>query len=139
MRQIRLPRETQRVIQNQMVDLREMEVIQDSRSPFNSPTFTVPKKDSTGRKTDDRVVHDYRKLNAHTLVQNFPMPFVWDLIDNFENCHYFSQIDIKSAFHQIPMHPDHQGYTAFSVGNHKYEYLRCHLDWLEHRPQCSHQ
>lgn len=107
-----------------MADLRDKGVIKHSTSPFNAPTFTVDKRDDTGRKTDNRVVHDYRALNRATIVQEYPMPLVWDLIDHFEGCNFFTVLDIRSAFHQIPMNPAHEHYTAFTVGYMKYQYLR---------------
>lgn len=123
-RQFKLPKSTQQIINDQMRDLKQMDVIIDSRSPHNLPTFTVPKKDDAGGKTDHRVVHDYRRLNSATIVQDYPMPVFWDLIDNFEHCNFFTCIDIKSAFLQIPMNPDHQELTAFTVGYNKLEYQR---------------
>lgn len=123
-KQFTLPKAMKDGIVKQMRSLREQGVVKDSVSPFNSPTFAVPKKDEFGGKTNSRTVHDYKKLNGNTIVQSYPIPIVWDLIDQFENCEYFSVLDIKSAYHQIPMNPEHSYLTAFTVDYWKYEYDR---------------
>lgn len=123
-RQYTLPRAMRETINKQMISLKRQGVIKDSQSPFNSPTFAVPKKDEFGGKTDSRTVHDYKKLNQNTIIQSYPIPIVWDLIDQFEKCKYFTVLDIKSAYHQIPMNPEHTHLTAFTVDYWKYEYDR---------------
>lgn len=123
-KQFPLSKLTKIKINNEMLKLRDQGVVRDSQSPFNSPVFAVPKKDEFGGKSDSRTVHNYQKLNQCTVVQSYPIPLVWDLIDRFEKCKYFSVIDIKSAYHQIPMNPNHIHYTAFTVDYWKYEYNR---------------
>lgn len=123
-KQFTLPKAMREIINKQMISLERQEVIQKSQSPFNAPTFAVPKKDEFGGKSDSRTVHNFKKLNQNTIIQSYPIPIVWDLIDQFEKCKYFTVLDIKSAYHQIPMNPEHMQYTAFTVDYWKYEYKR---------------
>ena len=44
---------------------------------------------------------DYRKLNARTMVANFPVPQSDNLLDNLKGCKYFSLLDLLSAYQPI--------------------------------------
>lgn len=123
-KQFRLPQTQQKAIKQSTQEMYDQQIIRDSKSPFNAPTFMVKKKNAQGEYTDQRQVHDYRDLNKHTIVQDFPIPRIQELVDNFAQSQYISKIDIKSAFHQVAMHEPHKQYTAFTVGYHKYEFER---------------
>lgn len=123
-KQFRLPQTTHAAIKNSTQDMYNLKIIRDSKSPFNAPTFMVSKKDSWGGNIDLRQVHDYRDLNKHTIVQDYPIPRVQELIDNFSQCKFITIIDIKSAFHQIEMHEPHKQFTAFTLACRKFEFNR---------------
>lgn len=99
-------------------------IIQPSASPWNSPIWVVPKKlDSTGvRKW--RIVVDYRKLNAKTIDDKFPIPNITDILDKLGRSNYFSTLDLASGFHQIEMDKKDISKTAFSTEDGHYEYTR---------------
>ncbi len=50
------------MVDNQIKEMKEQGIIADSRSPWNSPLFLVPKKDETFRP-----VIDFRKVNEVTI------------------------------------------------------------------------
>lgn len=121
-RQFRLPETTKIKISNATQKLYDDHIIRKSDSPFNFPTFMVPKKDEHGNLLDDRQVFDYRRLNAATIPQNFPIPLIQELVDSFTQAKYISKLDIERAFNQIPMEEEHKPYTAFTVGYNKFEF-----------------
>lgn len=123
-RQFRLPQTTLQAIKKSTNEMYDQQIIRDSKSAFNAPTFMVPKKDESGITNDTRQVHDYRELNKHTIIQDYPIPRIQELIDNFSQCKFITKIDVKSAFHQIEMYEPHKQFTAFTVAYRKYEFNR---------------
>lgn len=121
-RQFRLSETMRKDVINETKDLQRQGIITPSISPYNSPAFMVPKKDDGGGNTDQRFVVSYVKVNEHTQMRDFPIPRIEQLVDNFSGCKIFSTLDIKSAFHQIEMCPEHREITAFTAGFKKYQW-----------------
>jgi hypothetical protein len=69
-------------------------------------------------------VIDFRKLNAKTIQDRFPIPNIDDLLDKLGRCQYFTTLDLASGFHQIKMHKESIDKTAFSTDHGHYEFLR---------------
>ncbi|KAG0441899.1 Transposon Ty3-G Gag-Pol polyprotein [Dictyocoela muelleri] len=90
-----------------------------SKSPFSSPAFPIRK-----RNGKIRLVVDYRDLNKNTLpiIQLFPM--VHDCLLTLKGSKVFSQIDLNSGYYQISLDRNSIKYTAFSLGDSHYEFLR---------------
>ena len=62
-----------------------------------------------------RMCVDYRHLNAITVLDQYPLPRIEELIDQVGRSHYFSKLDLHSGFHQIRGHPAHILRTAFKT------------------------
>lgn len=111
-------------VENQIRGMLNDGIIRPSRSPYNSPVWIVPKKpDSAGNK-QYRVVTDYRKLNAVTIADTYPIPDITEVLAQLGNNKFFSVLDLKSGFHQIPLKESDIEKTAFSINNGKFEYTR---------------
>ena len=52
------------------------------------------------------------------------MPRVADLLDSVGNANYFTKLDLKSGYWQIPVHPDDREKTAFVTQGGLYEFNR---------------
>lgn len=78
--------------------LLQLGVIRPSSSPWSSPIHVVKKK--TGGW---RACGDYRKLNAHTTPDRYPIPRLDDIGEKLYNQKIFSKIDINKAYYNIPM------------------------------------
>ncbi|PIK48443.1 hypothetical protein BSL78_14691 [Apostichopus japonicus] len=78
--------------------LLDSKIIQESRSQYASPIVIVRKKNG-----DIRLCVDYRKLNARTLPDQYAVPLVQEALDCMSGCKWFSVIDLKSGYYQIPM------------------------------------
>ncbi len=84
-------------------------VIRVSTSRYNNPLLVVRK-----RGTEElRLCIDLRKLNAITKRIVYQVPTINELLDATFGMRFFSTIDIKSAFHQLKLHPGSQDYFAF--------------------------
>lgn len=65
-------------------------------SPYSAPIVLAPKK--TGEL---RFCVDYRKLNAMTVKDNYPIPRMDDILDRFYGAQYFTTLDLFSGYWQI--------------------------------------
>ena len=66
---------------------------------------------------------DYRRLNAITKKDSFPLPLIDDLVDKLQGAKIFSKVDLKSGFHQVKMDPDSIDRTTFVTDNGSFEWL----------------
>ena len=73
-----------------------------------SPIVVVPKKNGK-----IRVCVDYRKLNAATVTDAFPLPFTDGVLDAVAGHEVYSFLDGFSGYNQIRMNPADQEKTAF--------------------------
>ena len=73
--------------------------IRPSKSPWASPLHVTPKKGPEKW----RICGDYRGLNAQTKPDRYPVPNLQDFNLELDGATIFSMIDIKRAYHQIPV------------------------------------
>jgi len=71
-----------------------------------------------------RIAIDYRYLNKYCVGDAYPLSDIPDLMQRVGKSRYISLCDIKSAYHQIAVKPDHQWLTAFVWDGGLYEYTR---------------
>ena len=91
--------------------------------------MTVIKNDkgelvSTRIVTGWRMFIDYRKLNKATRKDHFPLPFINQMLKHLANHSYFCYVDGYSGFFQIPIHPDDQEKTTFTLPYGTFAYRR---------------
>lgn len=111
-------------VSNQISKMLKEGIIRPSSSPWNSPIWVVPKKIDASGQQKWRIVVDYRKVNAKTVDDKFPIPNISDILDKLGRSHYFTTLDLTSGFHQIKMEPQDIIKTAFSTEDGHYEYTR---------------
>lgn len=99
-------------------------IIRPSRSPYNSPIWVVAKKPKPNGEKQYRMVIDYKRLNAVTIPDTYPIPDINTTLASLGNAKYFTTVDLTSGFHQIPMKASDIQKTAFSTMNGKFEFLR---------------
>ncbi|UYV81606.1 hypothetical protein LAZ67_20001679 [Cordylochernes scorpioides] len=73
-------------------------ICRPSKSPWASPLHLVPKKDSSLRPCGN-----YRKLNAATVRDRYPVPNIMDFASHLHGKKIFSTIDLVRAYHHVPM------------------------------------
>ena len=92
----------------------ENDVIVPYYSPWASPILLVAKKDS--------FCIDYRKLNAITKMDVYPLPGIDDSLDLLAGNRYFSALDLASRYWQVRMSKESQEKTAFVTSSGPYEF-----------------
>ena len=67
---------------------------------------------------------DYRKLNSVTKPISFPLPILTDMLETIGDAKpaWFSLLDLRSGFHQIPIHPNSRHKTSFITHEGQWQY-----------------
>lgn len=98
-------------------DMLERDVIQPSSSPWASPVVLVQKKDGTLR-----FCVDYRKLNAITRKDAYPIPRIDDTLDTLAGSCWFSTLDLLSGYWQVEVAEEDRPKTAFCTKEGLFEF-----------------
>ena len=95
----RLDPVSEQEVKRELEKLLEMRVIRQSNSPWAAPVVCARRADGTLR-----LALDYRKLNeASEPVTLHPIPLIDDLLDHLASAQYFSVLDTKAGYHQMPL------------------------------------
>ena len=65
---------------------------------------------------------DYRRLNALTVKDKFPLPVIDEFMDELAGSKWFTSLDMRSGFHQIRMKEADQYKTTFQTHHGHFEY-----------------
>ena len=87
----------------------DADLISESHSPYAAPAFLIKKNDATFR-----FVVDYKKLNLITIKDSYPLPNMEESLRTLgQGYRFFSKLDLKSGFYQIPIRDSDKEKTAF--------------------------
>ena len=123
-KQYRYPPQLRDTVQQNVQELVDNDIVEESESPYNSPLWIVPKKaDSQGNKRW-RLVIDFRALNEKTIASAYPLPNITEILDQLGISKYFSTLDLAPGFHQVPIDPADAPKTAISTPFNHLQYKR---------------
>ena len=92
--------------------------IRPSISPYGALLLFVSNK--TGKL---QMCTDYRALNRQTKLDIFPIPRIADLLDCLGRAHFFSSVDLATAYHQIHIKQGLKHRSTFVTPQGLYEWI----------------
>lgn len=91
--------------------------IEPSSAPWAAPVL-FSRKASGGL----RLCVDYRKLNAITRKDRYPLPLIEETLTRLAQARIFTKIDIRQAFHKVRLVPGVEDLTTFRTRYGAYKY-----------------
>ena len=104
----RLGLEKDKEVERQVADLVQRGMVEPADGAWSSPVVLVRKKDQSWR-----LCVDYRRLNAATRKDAYPLPRIDDSLDALAGSMYFSTLDLVSGYWQVPLDQDAREKSAF--------------------------
>ena len=106
-------------IDEEIERLLKADIIEPSRSPWRAQVLVVNRGDKK------RLVIDYSTtINRFTNLDAYPLPRIEVLVNRIASDKYYSSIDLRSAYHQIPLQEKERIYTSFQACRRLYRYKR---------------
>uniref|UniRef100_A0A8C8DY55 ribonuclease H n=1 Tax=Oryzias sinensis TaxID=183150 RepID=A0A8C8DY55_9TELE len=107
----RLPLARQQACDEAVTKMLQADIIEPSDSPWAAAVVMVPKKASGWR-----LCSDYRPLNSVTKKDSYPLPRIDESLDLVSGSSWFSSLDLRSGYYQVPLAPEARTKTAFCTG-----------------------
>jgi transposase InsO family protein len=117
----RLPFSLEAPVENEIRRLSQEGMIEPiDNSPYLSPIVVVPKPNN-----QVRLCVDYRQINKYIQTDQHYMPTSDEIFSKLHGANIFSRLDLKDAFHQVPLLPECRDITAFvtPLGNFRFTTL----------------
>lgn len=98
------------LLKQELEKMLESGIIEETESPWSFPVVLIPKKDGTVR-----LCVDYRRLNAITTTDTYPLPRIDDLLHAAKTTPFMSTLDLRSGYWQIKVAEKDRLKTAFTT------------------------
>jgi len=95
----------------------QKDIIRPNHNPFASLVLLVKKNDGIWR-----FCVDYSQFNAITIKDKFPVPIMEDLLDELKHASVFTNLDLRSGYHQIRMKLEEVPKTIFKTHQGHYKF-----------------
>ena len=76
-KQYRLTPSQKEALNQEITEMLQGDIIEERVTPWLLPIILVPEKDGL-----NRLCMDFRKLNAHTVKDSFPLPRIYEVLDS---------------------------------------------------------
>ena len=101
-----------------MHELLESGRIVPSSSPYGAPILFAEKKGGGGL----RMCIDYRSLNSNTITDSWPLPRIDEMLARLRGAKYFSKLDLRDGYHQVPVKESDRFKMAFTCRYGTFEF-----------------
>ena len=118
-RAYRVPLNKRKIIDKEIDNMLKLGVIQPSKSNWASPVTVQPKKGG-----EHRFCIDFRKVNDITTEEIAAIPRIDEIFDELGKAKFFTALDLKSAYWQVPLTKRSRHKTAFICHKGLFEFLR---------------
>ena len=126
-----LPFAIREEVKQHLQDLEKQQIIERvDGSPWISPIVV-----SRRRSGQIRLCVDLRVVNKAVCTSGYPLPDMQEMLDKLVGADVFSTIDMKAAYHQLPLHEESRQLTAFVTHEGVFQYRRCCFG-LRSLPSC---
>ena len=106
----RIPAHMTEEVNSQIEEMLSKGVIEPSTSPWASNIVLVKKKDGS-----TRICIDYRRLNAVTEKDAYPLPRIDEVLDRLAGNAWFSTLDLFTGYWQVEVDTEDRPKTAFTT------------------------
>lgn len=113
----RVSPEKRKILESEVAYMLENGIAEPSSSSWASPCLLVGKPDSTYRPCTD-----FRKVNAVTKPDSFPLPRMEDCVDSVGAAKYVSKFDLLKGYWQVPLSKRAREICAFVTPSGLYSY-----------------
>ncbi|GJX69249.1 putative reverse transcriptase domain-containing protein [Tanacetum coccineum] len=104
-------------VSNELQELACRGFFRPSTSPLGALVLFVKKKGGSFR-----MCIDYRELNKLTIKNRYPLPRIDNLFDQLQGLSVYSNIDLRSGYHQLRVSDEDIPNTAFRIRYGHYEF-----------------
>ena len=108
-----------KIITDEINSLLTQGIIEKSNSPWRAQVLIVRQSDK------NRMVIDYsRTINRFTYADAHQVPRINTLVQTIAKFNIFRKIDLRNAYHQIPLQFSDKPFTAFEANGSLYQFTR---------------
>lgn len=107
----------QKEVDKEVQRMKELDIIEESRSEWCNPL--LPVKKASG---EWRICLDCRKINDVTKNEAYPFPDMLGILGRIEKSKYFTVIDLSKAYWQIPLEEASRDFTSFRAGKQLFRF-----------------
>lgn len=115
----RLSQNRKEVLDLELQKLLQAGIIEECESPWAANVVLVPKRDG-----GLRLCVDYRKLNAVTEPDRYPLPRIEDVLHAAKTTSYMSTLDLQSGYFQVSVAEEDRDKTSFITPSGTFRFKR---------------
>jgi hypothetical protein len=76
------------------------------------------------QKEKYRLAFDYIRVNSTLKALQFPLPFIWDILEMLKGKRFIAKLDLRSGYHQFVIDEDSRSLTTFRTSKGVYRFKR---------------